>query len=135
MSQRGSSCLDSLFWLGGSMHAPVRCLLAGSLLCARIFLLLMSVTARHGCRLDGISALTLGSLRLLLLQVGLVLESLLLIRRHTIRAGCHGCTSWLHSGLRRRNRGVVFLGRLDRGLAVDTIPVCRFGCVETRLAR
>lgn len=92
------------------------------LLTRRVHTLLLR---RHGIRRLG------HTLALLLLEVGLVLQCLLLIRGHV---GLCRCLAAGHSlrrhGLRHgRCRSVLLFGRVDSRLAVNSIGVGGFGSV------
>ena len=92
-------------------------------------LLLHTLLRRH----TGICALLGG---LLLLEVGLVLQSLLLVGGHTNTIGLLRCVTrhalchWLSH---LRCSVVLLFGRVDCGLAVDTVRVGGLGRIETSL--
>lgn len=75
-----------------------------------------------------------GALRLLLLEVGLVLQGLLLICSHVAlrrlvarhALSRHGLWHW-------RRGGMLFFWRLHSRLGVDAVGVCRLGRVQTGL--
>lgn len=76
------------------------------------------------------------ALRLLLLEVGLVLQGLLLVGGHIRLGGCRVAHTLRRHGLRHgRCGGVLLLGRLDSGLAVGAIRVGGLGRVQARLSR
>lgn len=92
-------------------------------------LLLHTLLRRH----TGICALLGG---LLLLEVGLVLQSLLLVGSHTTTVGLlrhvtrHALSHWLSH---LRCSVVLLFGRVDCGLAVDTVGIGGLGRIEASL--
>ena len=91
-------------------------------------LLLHTLLRRH----TGICALLGG---LLLLEIGLVLQGLLLVGSHTVRllrwVTRHALRHWLSH---LRCSVVLLFGRVNGGLAVDTVRVGGLGRIEASLA-